>query len=142
VVAVSFVDEQLNGRFTSIKTDGMDKEYRFDKLIFLSIVLFLLGFSIVALSINNFDKSDKIYVNCNSDTKCENPYYQSREVCGTYLPVTHELCTQEYLVPHYTYGRPAPWYVNNFGNIAGILLLLGFGLNHVKYNMKRGKNDN
>lgn len=132
---MSFLDSALNGRFSEWYLDG--RVYRFDKVIFLSIVLFLLASSILALGVNNFDKSDKLYVNCNSDTKCENPYYQSREICGVYLPKTHELCTQEYLEPHYTYGQPSPWYVNWFGTIAFGLVLCGFVLNHFLNN--RGK---
>ena len=131
---MSIIDTALGGRYSSIELEN-DKTYRFDKVIFLSIVVLLLGFSIVALNINNFDKSQHFYVKCN-DIKCFNPYFNNTAVCGSYISTTDPRCTTEVLSKGDEYGKPEPWYVNSFGMIAIILVACGFLTNHFIYNRK------
>lgn len=129
---MSFIDKALGGRYSKVNLG--ENKYTFDKLIFVSIVFFLLFSSVAILFANNFDKSNHIYVKCTDSYKCFNPYFNNTQVCGSYIPLDNYLCTTEYLPSNYEYGKPSPWYVEYFYTISVGLVALGLLFNHLKYN--------
>jgi hypothetical protein len=129
---LSLIDTILDGRYSEFKISD-EKKYRFDKLIFTSIILVALIFSVIVLQSNNYDKSQKVYLNCNSDTPCFNPYYESN-ICGTVLESDNYLCTTDVVPSGYTYGTPSPFYIKNFSTIIFGVLLAGLLVNHFAYN--------
>ena len=129
----SGLDEILGGRYTKFKTSK--GEYRFDKVIFTSAVLLLLLFAMTILFINNFDKSQNLYLNCPVDMgRCFNPYFNDSTICGKIVPFNHPVCNQQLIEAPYTYGTKAPWYVDSFGLIAVIILLVSLIINHFTAN--------
>ena len=123
------LDKILDGRYSEFKG------YRFDKVIFLSLVLLLLVSTVGLMFMNNFNGSQHPYFNCPNDYgRCFNPYFGDSNVCGKSIPSDNFLCTNEVVNAPYTYGEPTPWYVSSFGLIACALLLIAFVVNHFTSN--------
>jgi len=111
------------------------QEYIFDKLIFYILVCFLLLTSVIILYANNMDKSNHVYVKCEADkVRCFNPYYQDTTFCGKTIPSDSYLCTTELIEAPYEYGTPSPWYVDYFGTITILLIIISLITNHLIYN--------
>jgi hypothetical protein len=132
VFILTLIDTILDGRYSEIKVSDT-KRYRFDKLIFTSIILVALIFSVIVLQSNNYDKSQKVYLNCDSKTPCFNPYYESN-ICGTVLELDNYLCTTDVVPSGYVYGTPTPFYIKNFSTIIIGFILVGLLVNHFTYN--------
>lgn len=129
--------------------------YRYDKVIFISVMLAFLGIVFYAMLANNFDFSTHPYFKCSYST-CPNPFYRDTILQEGQL----EQCRQElkilWFIPLYTtkdcrencdwchakllskgeYGsKPkAGFIVNNALWIGLGMILLGLILNHMLHN--------
>lgn len=119
------LDVLLGRRYSTLKL-SKGKEYRFDKLIFISIVVLLLGFSLFMLNSNGWDKTNKLYLNC-PNARCFNPFYNNSDVCGPIVSSNDFFCTQQ-IVDKGEYGIPPPWYIKDSIFLMSGIVLIFFGL--------------
>jgi hypothetical protein len=123
--------------------------YKFNPLIFLLAISFLLLLALSFILTLGFDLNNNFYVKCDNPGKsnangwtiggkCENPYYNNPSVCNEkYLDPTSYLCTTEYLNDGYEYGKKPPIILNYWSFIVIGVLMLAFIINHYKHNTKR-----
>ena len=114
----------------------MENGYRFNKLIFLSVMGILISTLLINLMSNGYEQHP--YLICSSDN-CENPFATSTPYCnGIYCPpikCDEDWCTREYLTRG-EYGQKPGFIQTNFKPIAFSLFILSFILNHLIYNRK------
>ena len=127
----------------------------FNKKLFraTTIIMFILfGISFVS----NDYKFSNVYATCNSDSKCQNPFYLCNNVDITNLQyfasgktcmpeITYKtkplcdagLCDKEYLEPHETIGNPPNLLNQYFTLLIALLYLITITINHYLYKRKQ-----
>lgn len=112
--------------------------YRFDRRIFQVTILIVIALILFVFNAYNWDFSDKIYINCNVSSGCENPFYQQ----STWSPLSQEdrarckaeWCTQPRLPFGFETGTKPNWFYSNVGPICYTIFMLALLLNHFLYN--------
>lgn len=114
-----------------------DSVYKIDPLLFNVYMLLVVIFVYWIFAHNNFDKSEKVYLNCpdNSFKPCENPFYNNPSVCGKKISLSDPICSKPYLEVGESYGSPPPFYVAYFGWLVSLGVLVVFVINHLLYNL-------
>jgi len=122
--------------------------YRYDRLIFLLVLIMIIGLVLWVMAANSFDFGLHPYFNCKEDI-CLNPYTQIQGDCTQSLKVlwfiplyTTDDCRKQCDWCNYPtltrgiYGsRPKlEFLLNNMFYIALLLIVIGFVLNHYFHN--------
>ena len=115
-------------------------EYFFNKWIFRGVVFVLR--IIASIQVLSMEPSkilkQQLYITCNpvNGDVCENTFYGVEKYCKYKVWGNESLCSIEYFPKGFTYGEAPSFIIKNFGMIVLIIVLLGFGLNHLLYNRK------
>lgn len=133
-----------------------------NKKIFAGAIYLIIGLSLYTVMAEDLvTLNEKIYLECDNDKPCKNPFYgcddpEIRAPTDSYellsLPHNWEYCLQaqkigcnksfcdvEYIDPGQTLGESPGFIYSNFSMIAIIILILAGGLNHVYYKSQNRK---
>jgi magnesium-transporting ATPase (P-type) len=113
--------------------------YIFDRRIFLGFYLFcfVLLFFICFTSAKTYGFKSlykpEVYVNCNSEYPCLNPFYNK---CYSYNcgDECKQFCNQQYLLPGVSYGYKQPDYINKGMFLVISYFIACFVFNHLVFN--------
>lgn len=122
-----------------------DNVYKFNRHIFWGASIILLVFLIYIFSSMNFDFSTRIYIKCDEDIGCNNPFFSGpinednilsesdKEKC------VFDWCDNQTLPSGFEFGTKSPPLYNKAGFICWCIFFLALLLNHFLYN--KGKID-
>jgi len=117
-------------RFKIFYPEGK-KPYKFDRYIFKACVYTMFIYLFIIACIVGFDTQRKLYINCKGTTECINPLIDNLQ----YLKYCNgDWCNETYLQPGFSYGEPPTTLNNSFLIFVIFIFLVGFVLNHYKYN--------
>ena len=114
--------------------------YKYDKIIFYSVLLILVSIFAVVLYNNDFElNKNYLYFECLGNQSCINPIYQltcsNEKVWGKDCSIK---CEEDWcdlvLLPPGKYGKEPPRIVQMFSFIAVVLMIIAFLLNHQIHN--------
>jgi hypothetical protein len=116
---------------TDFKTFKLGEgDYKVNRRIFQAIFIIMFLIFLIMGSVYGF-KSEHIYYSCKNKPACTNPFYQEYRFSDRLPP---EMISSQFLDYGYTFGKPAPSLISNFGIIFTLLILIGFVSNHFLYN--------
>ena len=126
----------------------------FNKKIWRTATIILFVLFTISFITNDY-KFNNVYVECKSETPCQNPFYLCSHIDITKLDffasgkqcmskITWKtkplcdagLCDKEYLQPHETIGNPPNFFNQYFTLWIALLYLTTIGINHYLYKRK------
>lgn len=110
-----------------------NKGYIFDRLIFKIACWTILIFLFAVCWLQGFNFKPQLYIKCDSETQCLNPFYDPFSPGCNY-----EWCSQKYLDPGFEFGKKPHFLFISAPYITICMLAIAFGVNHYKYNRKWG----
>jgi hypothetical protein len=106
-------------------------------LIFGGFILLVLALFMIMFVSYGSDRDYHIYYVCNADgrdgLRCENPFYSLYPICESAWSTA---CSDKFVPSGFKFGEPAPWIINNWGMIIGVLLAGAFAINHFVHNKR------
>ena len=116
-----------------------DNGYKFDKRIFWSAMLIMVGAFLYVAADNNFNLRYQFYYECEA-VRCKNPFMdQAFQMWNTYTDYDYKTdcvdpwCKQKWL-NRGVYGKRQPLLFNYFTPLSFGLVILGLLLNHLIHN--------
>jgi len=107
---------------------GVINKYYFNKKIFRSAVILMFILLVVAFINNDASFKNEVYIHCDSEPYCANPYYGFNPCPHLYL------CEQELLNYGDSYGDKPNFIFDLYLPLSLIIIIFSFLINHLLYN--------
>jgi hypothetical protein len=112
--------------------------YNFNKKIFLLMFVAIVIFLAITFITSPTDYlGTNIYLECNTNVMCENPFYKDNYVTQElYLEQCpdKDLCNIQYFLPHTSWGTPPTFLFRNSYLIIFLIIICALVINHFVYN--------
>lgn len=122
------------GKFSVVNKSN----YRFNRNIFYLAIISLMLLGGYIFYDNDFNWEYQIYVKCDQETACDNPFYiynYESQISDRYKKMcVYDWCNEEMLPPGFEFGDKPSELEKNFGIITFFVMLMVFTINHFLYN--------